>query len=74
MKERNLAQIIWGLLLIAMGVALCITKPYALRLSPDSTFLSFARYFIAVLLITGGARKLYKLYFSKDKELPPSGE
>lgn len=66
--HRRLGQIIWAVLLIAMGVALCVTKPYVLRASPESTFLNFARYFIAVFLIAGGARKLYKLYFSKDKE------
>jgi len=66
--RRRLGQIIWGLLLIAMGVVLCVTEPYALRMSPDSPFLNFARYFIAVLLIGGGAIKLYKSYFSKDKE------
>jgi uncharacterized membrane protein YiaA len=69
--QRNVAQIIWGVLLIAMGMLLCVKKPYAVRLWPESTFLNFARYFIAVLLIVGGAKKLYRLYFSKDKE-PPS--
>jgi hypothetical protein len=56
-----------------MGVLLCVTTPYALRVSTDSAFLSFARYFIAVLLIVAGAKKLYGFYFAKDKE-PPSGE
>ncbi len=69
--RRNLKQIIWGVLLIAMGVLLCVKEPYALRVSPGFTFLSFARYFIAVFLIIGGAKKLYRLYFFKDKE-PPS--
>jgi hypothetical protein len=71
--QRNIAQIIWGVLLIAMGVVLCVKKPYALRLSPESTFLNFARYFIAVFLIVGGAKKLYRLYFLKDKEPPTDG-
>jgi len=72
--QRNLTQqVIWGILLIAMGVLLCVTTPYALRTSADSAFLNFARYFIAVLLIVAGAKKLYGFYFAKDKE-PPSGE
>ena len=70
--RRNLTQIIWGVLLIAMGVLLCVTEPYALRSSPKSGFLTFARYFIALFLIVGGAKKLYRLYFSKDKESPSS--
>ncbi|OEU53713.1 MAG: hypothetical protein BA872_00425 [Desulfobacterales bacterium C00003060] len=71
--QNKLAQTIWGVLLIAMGVLLCVTEPYALRLSQESTFLSFARYFIAVFLAVGGVKKLYGLYFSKDKE-PHSDE
>jgi drug/metabolite transporter (DMT)-like permease len=71
--QRDVAQIIWGVLLIAMGVLLCVTKPYAIRLLPESTFLSFTRYFIAVFLIAGGAKKLYRLYFFKDKESPRDG-
>ncbi len=65
--KRNVAQIVWGVLLIAMGVLLCVKTPYALRSSPGFTFLNFARYLIAVLLIWGGGKKLYKLYFIKDK-------
>lgn len=71
--QRDAAQIIWGVLLIAMGVLLCFTKPYAIRLSPESTFLNFARYFIAVFLIVGGAKKLYRLYFFNDKEFHRDG-
>ena len=71
--RRNLSQIIWGVLLIAMGVLLCVKKPYAIRLSPESAFLSFSRYFIGVFLIVGGAKKLYRLYFFEDKEPPTDG-
>jgi len=69
--QRNLRQTIWGVLLMAMGVLLCVKEPHALRVLPKSTFLSFTRYFIAIFLIIGGAKKLYGVYFSKDKE-PPS--
>lgn len=71
--KRNLTQVIWGVLLIGMGVLLCVKEPYALRLSPGFTFLSFSRYFIAVFLIVAGAKKLYTLYFVKDKEPPSDG-
>jgi len=70
--QRNLTQVIWGVLFVAMGVLLCVTTPYALRVSADSAFLNFARYFIAVLLIVAGAKKLYGFYSAKDKE-PLSG-
>lgn len=62
--RRNLTQTIWGVLLIVMGVLLCVKTPYALRLLPESGFLTFARYFVALFLIVGGAKKLYRLYFS----------
>jgi hypothetical protein len=71
--QRNLTQLIWGILLVAMGVLLCVKEPDALRLSPGLAFLSFCRYFIALFLIVGGAKKLYRLYFVKDEE-PPFGE
>jgi hypothetical protein len=51
-----------------MGVLLCVKTPYALRQAPESGFLNFARYFVAVFLIAGGVRKLYTLYFPKPNE------
>jgi hypothetical protein len=68
--QRDMAQLVWGILLIAMGLLLCVTTPYALRASPDSAFLNFARYFIALILIVAGAKRLHKLYSRKDKEPP----
>jgi hypothetical protein len=64
-------QIVWAVALMAMGVLLCVKTPYALQASSGSTFLNFARYFIGVFLICGGARKLYGLYSSKQKESLP---
>ena len=71
--QSNVGQIIWAVILIAMGVLLCVTEPYALRETPDSPFLNFARYFIAAVLIVAGAKKLRRFYSDKDKE-PPSQE
>ncbi|NVM20515.1 MAG: hypothetical protein HWN68_01895 [Desulfobacterales bacterium] len=70
-NQHKQFQTVWAVLLLAMGVFLCVKTPYALRAASDSAFLNFARYFIAVFLIVGGARKLYGLYFSKEKESPP---
>ena len=69
--RRDLPKLIWPVLLIAMGVLLSITTPYAIRESPDSAFLNFARYFIALMLIVGGAKRIHKLYLSKQKKPPP---
>jgi hypothetical protein len=71
--RRDLSKLVWPLLLIAMGVLLCVTTPYAIRESPDSPFLNFARYFIALMLIVGGVKRLYQFYLSRQKE-PPSEE
>ena len=65
--KRNLTQTIWGVLLIGMGVLLCVKESPALRVAPESGFLTFARYFISLFLIVGGVKKLYRLYFSKKK-------
>ena len=67
--QYNIPQIVWGILLIAMGLLLCLREPYALR-AQDSAFLIFARYFIAALLVTAGVKKLHRFYFGKDKEPP----
>jgi hypothetical protein len=66
--QRKSVQTIWAILLTVMGVLLCVKTPYALRQAPESGFLNFARYFIAVFLIGGGLRKLYTLYFPKPEE------
>jgi hypothetical protein len=71
--QGNYGQVIWGAVLVTMGLLLCISEPYALRESPDSAFLTFTRYFIALFLIVAGGKKLYKVYLLKDKE-PPSQE
>jgi hypothetical protein len=66
--QRKSVQTIWAILLTIMGVLLCVKTPYALRQAPESGFLNFARYFVAVFLIAGGVRKLYTLYFPKPNE------
>jgi hypothetical protein len=69
--DRKKTQTLWALAVAAMGVLLCVKTPYALRQTPDNAFLNFARYFIAVLLILGGLKRLYSLYFSGNKESSP---
>jgi hypothetical protein len=72
LDQRKWVQTIWAIVLTFMGVLLCVKTPYALREAPGSGFLNFARYFVAVLLIAGGVRKLYTLYFPKSNK--PSHE
>lgn len=70
--RSNLIGTVWAVLLIAMGVVLFIKKPYAVEQTPQSPFLNISRYIIALLLAVGGAKRLYKLYFAKDADAPPS--
>ena len=70
--QRKLGQTVWAIALMAMGVLLCVKTPYALREAPQSWFLSFTRYFVALFLVVGGVKKLCGLYLVKPKE--PSQE
>ena len=66
--DQKKAQTLWAIAVTAMGVLLCVKTPYALRHTSDTSFLSFARYFIAALLILGGVKRLYSLYLSKHEK------
>lgn len=70
--KNKSGQTIWAVLLTAMGLLVCIKTPYALRQLPESGFLNFTRYFVGAILIVGGLKKLYGLYF--DKGDTPPGE
>ena len=74
MAGNKMVKVIWAVLLIAMGVLLFVQEPHVIRKFPDAKFLTFARYFIAVMLIYAGGLRLRRLYFPKDKEIPPSDE
>ncbi|MDY6987667.1 MAG: hypothetical protein SWQ30_06375 [Thermodesulfobacteriota bacterium] len=66
--QKKKAQTLWAIAVAAMGVLLCVKTPYALRQIPDNSFLNFTRYFIAALLVLGGVKRLYSLYFSRNEE------
>jgi len=66
--QKKKVQTLWAIALAAMGVLLCVKTPYALRQTSDNSFLDFARYFIAALLVFGGVKRLYSLYFSNHEE------
>jgi hypothetical protein len=68
LDHHKSVQTVWAALLIAMGVLLCVKTPHALQNTSGPSFLSFARYFIAILLIVGGAKKLYGLYICRPEE------
>ncbi len=69
--QRKSIQTIWAVVLTVMGILLCLKTPYALRQAPVSASLNFVRYFVGILLIVGGIRKLYSVYFANSKESSP---
>ncbi len=67
LDRNNGVQLVWAVLLTAMGVLLLFKTPYAIRAGYDSGFLNFARYFIGAFLIVGGVRKFFALYMVNKK-------
>jgi hypothetical protein len=66
--RQKVAQTARAVIFLAMGVVLCIFEPHAIRENPNTGFLNFTRYLIAVLLVFGGAKRLYRIYFSKNSD------
>ena len=68
-RSKAIYQVVWGALLLLMGVLLLIQVPQVMervtRIEYHRFVLWFIRiiiYLIAVLLIAGGARKIYENY------------
>lgn len=72
--RNNGVQLVWAVLLTAMGILLLFKTPYAIRAGNDSGFLNFARYFIGAFLIVGGIRKFFALYITSKKTTAPDDE
>ena len=74
-NNRAKIQLIWGLALVLMGVAVIFRIPQVMprlmqieSLAALKGFLYFCFYFLAAALIYGGGRKLfenYKIFFKK---------
>ncbi len=69
--ERNKAifHVVWGVLLLLMGILLFIQVPQVMERITQIEYHRFVKWFIriivyliAVLLIGGGARKIYENY------------
>jgi hypothetical protein len=66
--EKSYKQIIWGGALLLMGVAVMFRIPQIMaklssikQYASGNLFLQFCLYLIGVLLIGGGAKKLYSV-------------
>jgi uncharacterized membrane protein HdeD (DUF308 family) len=64
--KKNTLQFIWGVLLVLTGIGLFFRIPQLMpgikkieQFAPFIYFIYFCFYLVAVLLIAGGARKVY---------------
>ena len=68
-ENKNSIQLVWGVLLLAAGLGIFIMTPQKMReiekiahFSSYIPFIWFCFYFIGVLLVGGGIRKIYHNY------------
>jgi len=68
-KNKAIFHLIWGVLLVLMGIALFVQVPQVMErivqieyYAPIKWFIRIIIYLIAVMLIGGGARKIYNNY------------
>ena len=68
-KNKAIFQIIWGVLLVLMGIALIFRTPFVMERIVQIEYYADIKwlvriilYITAVMLIAGGSRKLYDNY------------
>jgi hypothetical protein len=78
-ENRNAGQLIWGVALVLMGLALFFRIPQLMpriesieQFSSVSVFIRFCLYFVGILLIGGGAKKIHGSWGRAGD--PPSGK
>lgn len=77
MDNKNTIQLIWGSLLILMGIGVFFRIPQVMPqiekieyFSSAMIFVRFCFYLIGILLIGGGAKKIYEYYYkSEDNDM-----
>ena len=70
-KKKAIFQIIWGVLLVLMGIALIFRTPFVMERIVQIEYYAQIKWLIriilyvtAVMLIAGGSRKIYDNYRS----------
>ena len=68
-KDRSSVQLIWGIALVLAGIGVFIRIPQVMpkieqveQFVAATIYIRFCFYFIAVVLIAGGVRKIYLNY------------
>ena len=73
--NKNTIQFIWGCLLILAGIGVFFRIPQVMPQIEkieyfSSAFVRFCFYLLGILLIGGGAKKIYDYYYkSEDKDM-----
>jgi hypothetical protein len=72
-KKSNF-QVVWGLALVMMGIMVFFRIPQVIpeieqigTFSSSIGFIKFCFYFMAVMLIAGGGKKLYRQFIDQKK-------
>ena len=72
-KKSNF-QVVWGIALVSMGVMVLFRIPQVMprieqieTFSSSIGFIKFCFYFMAVMLIAGGGKKLYRQFTDQAK-------
>jgi hypothetical protein len=74
-NDKTLIQIIWGIALVLAGIGIFFAMPQKIvqlqQMQVSSFFINFTRfsfYLIAVMLIGGGAGKIYENYQKRNNK------
>ena len=72
-KKSNF-QVVWGIALVMMGIMVFFRIPQVMpeieqigTFSSSIGFIKFCFYFMAVMLIAGGGKKLYRQFIDQKK-------
>jgi len=75
-KNKTVIQIVWGIALVLAGIGVFFRIPQVMprieqieQFSSIMFFIRFCFYFLGVLLIGGGAKKIYDNYRGSSKDL-----
>jgi hypothetical protein len=74
-KNKHMGQLIWGAALVAAGLGVFVRTPQVMpRIANIEQFVSilpfirFCFYFMGILLIGGGAKKIYDNWFKDSRK------